>query len=440
MKSFLKKGFQTNSYTAKKRNQLAFFISSILPLLFLSYLALIYIFPDIGLGNAKTAISTGIIMIITLLVLSLAGYYLTMKDTEALIAKTDQLERKITRINDVLLRSMLYSVDDPSFVIDQLLETSASLTNSPAGAILLNDEGGMFHYAKTYGMETAAVEGTLVSGKMGIIGFCYNNKKGYFTNNIAKDTLFDLRTDRLGGMDVEKILVIPLYTKGEPLGLIQLINKKGEEGYDIVDLSLVQNLALNFSSFLQTTQKTDGKRDYLNEAAGIISTMLEANGLGAKHHQNVATYADMMGEVLLDNSMEKDDLHLAALLHDIGLIFIEHHLRNNQEIYQRHASIGADLLKKIPSWRNASICVQHHHENFNGSGYPEGLVGEDIPMASRILSVAEYYDYLTNPSFNDKPLSAEEAKFEVINCSGTYFDPTVVEVFAQVSEHFDKEI
>jgi hypothetical protein len=440
MKRFLKKDFSISSYGAKKRNQLAFFISSILPLLFLSYLALIYLFPDVGLGSLTTVLSTGMIMIIALLILSLSGYYLTIKDTEALIAKTDQLERKITRINDVILRSMLYSVDNPSFVIDQILETSIQLTNSPTGAILLTEEGGMFNYAKTYGMETAAAEGTMVSGKMGILGFCFNNKKGYFTNDITKDTLFDLRTDRLGGMNIEKILVVPLYARGEPLGLIQLINKKGDEGYSEVDLSLVHNLALNFSSFLQASQKTDGKRDYLNEAVGIISTMLEANGLGSRHHQNVAMYSGIMGEILLDNSMEKDDLHLAALLHDIGLIFIEPHLRNNQEIYQRHASIGADLLKKIPSWRNASICVQHHHENFNGTGYPEGLVGEDIPMASRILSVAEYYDYLTNPSFNDQSLSTEEAKFEIINCSGTYFDPTVVEVFAQVSEHFDKDL
>jgi response regulator RpfG family c-di-GMP phosphodiesterase len=146
----------------------------------------------------------------------------------------------------------------------------------------------------------------------------------------------------------------------------------------------------------------------------------------------------MIGEILLDNDMEKDDLHTAALLHDIGLVFIEPHLRTNVEIYQRHSSIGADLLKKIAPWRNASIIVQHHHENYNGTGYPEGLSGEDIPLPSKILAVAEYYDYLINDSFESQSLKPEEAKFEIINCSGTYFDPKVVEVFAQVFDHINK--
>lgn len=436
----MKTRLSIDSFGIKKRNQLAFFISSILPLLFVSYLALIALFPDLGLGNINTVLSTGIIMMIGLLVLSLSGYYMTMKDTDDLIAKIDNLQKKIGKINELVLRGLLYSADDPSFVMAQMLETAVNLTESSKGAILLTEEGGMLVCAKTYGMDTQVLEGTMIPGKLGIVGFCQNNKKGYFTNDVTKDSLFDLRTDRLGGMSVENTLIVPFYSKGESQGLIQLINKKGDEGYSEIDLNLIQNLALNMSSFMQTSKKSEGKRDYLNETAGILSTMLEANGLGAAHHQNVAKYSDIMGEVLLDNSMEKDDLHLAALLHDIGLIFIEPHLRNNQEIYQRHASIGADLLKKIPAWRNASICVQHHHENFNGTGYPEGLVGEDIPMASRILSVAEYYDYLTNQSFTDEPLTSEEAKFEIINCSGTYFDPAVVEVFAQVSEHFDKEI
>lgn len=401
---------------------------------------MISLFPDLGIGSLSGVRGNGIIMLVLLLVLSFCGYYIMTKGVDALVVKTDNLHRKINKINEIVIRGLLYAADDPALIMDQVLENAVHLTESSAGALLLSEEGGMLVCAKTYGMGSTAIEGTMIPGKTGIIGFCQNNKKGYYTNDVAKDSLFDLRSDRLGGVNVENTLIVPFYAKGEPLGLVQLINRKGSEGYSDNDLSLIQNMVLNMSTFLHADKKSDGKKDHLNEAVGILSTMLEANGLGAKHHQNVAKFSDIMGEALLDNSMEKDDLHLAALLHDIGLIFIEPHLRNNQEIYQRHASIGADLLKKIPAWRNASICVQHHHENFNGTGYPEGLVGEDIPMASRILSIAEYYDYLTNPAFNDEPLSAEEAKFEIINCSGTYFDPSVVEVFAQISEHFGKEI
>jgi len=438
MKSKKGSKLSISAYNVKRRNQLAFFLSSIIPLVFLSYLGISMVFPELELGSRNMMISAGFLMIIFLLILSLSGYYMTIKDTEHLIARAENLSSKIAKVNDIALRNILNPTDDIRFSLNQALETAIEVTPSDSGAILIFDENGMFSYASVAGTDIENLEGVYVPAKLGIVGFCFNNRRGYYTNDTSQDSLFDLRSDRIGTMNIERTLVVPIYQKGEPLGVIQLVNNRNMDEYSDVDLNLVQNLSLQATSFMKSAEGVGAKRNYITEAAGIISTMLEANGLGKDHHKRVAKYADLMGEMLLDNSMEKEDLHLAALLHDIGLVFIDPNLRGNAEIYQRHPSIGADLLKKIPLWRNASICVQHHHENFNGTGYPEGLAGEDIPLSSRILGIAEYYDYLTNDSFGKDRLTPDEAKYEIINCSGTYFDPKVVEAFAQVFDYFDK--
>lgn len=432
--------FYINAQDVKKRNQFAFFLSSIIPLFFLTYLTLSFILPDLKIGSQNMILSTGAITIFLLLILALSGYYMTIKDTEHLISQADNLSKHITKINDFSFRGLINPTHDMKYMLEQMLSVAMTLTNCKTGAILLSEEGSeMLSYAVISGKGISNLEGKLVPSKLGITGFCFNNKKSYYTNDTSKDALFDLRTDRPGELGVEKIMVCPLYKESAVVGVVVLINRDLDEEFTDREMSLVNNLILQSASFLKPTGETIGsKQDSLAEAAGILSTILEANGLGAQHHQRVAKYSDLMSEVLLDNSLEKDDLHLAALLHDIGLIFIEPHLRGNAEIYQRHSSIGADLLKKIPAWRNASIIVQHHHENFNGTGYPEGLSGEDIPMPSRILAVAEYFDYLSNESFKGERLTAEEAKFEVINSSGTYFDPRVVEIFAQIFDYINQ--
>ncbi len=424
-----------SGYSIKKRNQLAFFLSSLIPLIYLSFIAMTLIFPEMGISSKNIILSTGFITIFLLLVLALSGYYLTIKDTEALIGMADNMAKKVARINEYAFRGIMNPNTDTNFLYSQLVELAANLTESAAGAVLVPDEDHMLSYVATYGSEIQGLQGKMIPNDLGIIGYCMMNKSPYFTNDITNDTLFDLRTDKIGELLVESIMVIPILNREEILGVLQLTNKKGTEEYNEQDLNIVQNLLYQSIAFVGSPENVGSRHNYLNETVGIISTLLEANGLGVKHHERVAKYCNLMGEVMLDNDREKDDLHTAALLHDVGSIFIEPNLRNNEEIYQRHPSIGADLIKKVSPWGNASIIIQHHHENFNGTGYPEGLSGDDIPLASRILAVAEYFDYLTNDSFQNEKLQPEEAKFEIINCSGSFFDPKVVEVFAQAFDY-----
>ena len=130
----------------------------------------------------------------------------------------------------------------------------------------------------------------------------------------------------------------------------------------------------------------------------------------------------------------------AALLHDLGkvgmaddILFSTDSLNPaEKEQAQKHAEVGAMLLSKFPLFDKGTPLVRYHHERFDGKGYPEGLKGEDIPLGARIISVADAYQAMTEERTYRRALSQEEGIAQLIQGSGTQFDPHVVESFIRV--------
>ena len=132
-----------------------------------------------------------------------------------------------------------------------------------------------------------------------------------------------------------------------------------------------------------------------------------------------------------------------ALLHDVGKIGIPDHILrkpsplNDEEwvLMRRHPQIGYDILKGISFLQPALNIVLHHHERFDGKGYPQGLQGESIPLSARIFAVADTFDAMTNDRPYRRACPQAEAVTEIRNLAGQQFDPTVVQAFEQVLRH-----
>ena len=135
-------------------------------------------------------------------------------------------------------------------------------------------------------------------------------------------------------------------------------------------------------------------------------------------------------------------LEAAALLHDTGKIAVPEHILNKPgrltpsefETMKRHAPIGAQVLAAIEFPYPVAPIVRHHHENWDGSGYPDGLKGEDIPLGARILSVVDCFDALTSDRPYRGRMTAEAALRIIIDRRGTQYDPTVVDAFVACYE------
>ena len=171
----------------------------------------------------------------------------------------------------------------------------------------------------------------------------------------------------------------------------------------------------------------------------LAGTLGLRDGNTGEHSDRVVEVAQQIGERLTLGQRELRDLGYAARLHDIGKVGVPDAVlrkpgplvKAEVELIKGHSVWGADLVARIPGLEDVARIVRHHHERFDGEGYPDGLEGRDIPLASRILTVADAYVAMTE----DRPYRRARPRFEVDrefrDCAGAQFDPYVVEALRE---------
>jgi response regulator RpfG family c-di-GMP phosphodiesterase len=180
-----------------------------------------------------------------------------------------------------------------------------------------------------------------------------------------------------------------------------------------------------------------------------LGSALDSRDVGTEaHSRRVHGYA--LATAREYGMAEKDlpDLAHGVLLHDIGKIGIPDAIllkpgkltAEEWSVMRRHPEIGKRLIENVPFLRGAIPVVYCHHEKYDGSGYPQGLRGEDIPLGARIFAVVDAFDAMTFDRPYSKAISFEAAKSEIKRCISTHFDPVVVEAFLRVPEDLLSEI
>ncbi len=160
------------------------------------------------------------------------------------------------------------------------------------------------------------------------------------------------------------------------------------------------------------------------------------------HSERVGIFADMIADEMDLPTADRDRLRWAALLHDVGKIEVAADILNKPgtpdedewHALQRHPEDGARILQPLAPWMGEWVhAAEHHHERWDGKGYPHGLAGEQISMAGRIVAVADSYETMTAARTYKQPMSPTAAREELVRCSGEHFDPAVVRAFLNVS-------
>ena len=169
----------------------------------------------------------------------------------------------------------------------------------------------------------------------------------------------------------------------------------------------------------------------------IMNTLFEKSGREAAHSNRVSIICQAIAFKMNMGQEAVKKMKIAGLIHDIGKIGVDERILNKsgnltieeRGYIERHPEIGWRLLSSTDEFSELAKYVLNHHENWDGTGYPNGIKGEAIPLEARIISVADAYDAMTSKrSYRDK-LSKEEAVNELRRCSGTQFDPKIVDVF-----------
>jgi len=158
------------------------------------------------------------------------------------------------------------------------------------------------------------------------------------------------------------------------------------------------------------------------------------------HSQKVSAYAALIAEAMEMNDAEIDEIRLGAVLHDIGKVGIPEQILNKSgplnpdewETMKSHVDFGAKILEPLTPLARVREMVHHHHEYFDGSGYPHAMRGEQIPLGARIVAVADAYDTITSDRTYKKGRTAEDALAELERCANAQFDGRIVEIFVRV--------
>lgn len=174
----------------------------------------------------------------------------------------------------------------------------------------------------------------------------------------------------------------------------------------------------------------------------LLAAASERDSTAQSHAERVTAYALSIGESLGLSEDYLLDLKHAASLHDIGKIAISRSILNklgrltDEEILvmRRHSQIATRILEKAEGLRGALPIIRHHHERYDGGGYPDGLKAEEIPLGARIIAVAETYDILTSDVPWRDALSPEAARRELERSAGSQLDPEIVRVFLSTLE------
>jgi putative nucleotidyltransferase with HDIG domain len=162
----------------------------------------------------------------------------------------------------------------------------------------------------------------------------------------------------------------------------------------------------------------------------------------SQHSDFVSEHAGLIARELGLSPDEVDVIMRAAALHDIGKVGMRNDILfkpgtltpAEREMAQRHASLGGQLLEKFPLFEKGAVYVRHHHERWDGSGYPDGLEGESIPLGARILAVSDSFQAMIEERPYRRPLTQTEALEELRRGAGTQFDPTVVQAFLRTKK------
>jgi HD domain len=193
---------------------------------------------------------------------------------------------------------------------------------------------------------------------------------------------------------------------------------------------------------LREAKETLSTQEAAEILLGLVGALSVHDGITRGHAERVRAYTHMLGWQLGLDDDELDHLNWAALLHDIGKLEVRREILNKTseptdeewETLRLHPLHGEVLVEPLREWLGEWIdAVGHHHERWDGTGYPRGLVGEQIPRAGRIVAIADAFDVMTSSRSYKEPVSPSEARAELVRCSGAQFDPRLVRAFVAVS-------
>jgi putative nucleotidyltransferase with HDIG domain len=405
------------SQSLDRTAMLSFGLGAGIPLAALAYVVQRYVLPEIPTGPFALGL-IGLVMFIG--ALSLASFLALRRVTHQSLRSLDEQNRRLK----TMLEAARWVADAPygDEVLRAIATCATRLGDAPAAYVLIREKpdepatlvgsAGEEANALFRGIEAklaTAIEPALAAGR----------------------PLLWSGADA-GRLGLQALAVVPLMDGDASLGALVVARGKGAENFDESHLDGLSTLATLAGVARHNAELRDSQRNFFVHLTEILMTALDQHvDTQAGHARRVAHIANQIGRKMGFEGRDLERLHFGALLHDIGMLKIDVRAAD-KATKRRHSTVGHQMLKPIRLWEDLAPIVLHHHEWFDGTGYPEKIAEDQIPLESRIIALAEAFDTMTSESSYQRAVSVEEALRRVEAGAGRQFDPRIVPILVDL--------
>jgi len=370
----------------------------------------------------------------------------SQKELERVKGELKQARERCSKMEILTkLSNLLNSSLDFAYVKKKAITAATELLDCEASSLLLKDEKGKLFFEVALGEKGEIVKRFHLKMGEGIAGWVAMHGEQLIVLKAQEDPRFFKEVDQAAGFVTENVICVPLRIKEGIIGVIQGINKRQGE-FTKGDLELFCALADQIAIALDNARLYEELNVMAQQLVEGLSEAIEKrDSYSGGHPQRVLKVCMAIAKYLPLSCEEQRQLTLAAILHDIGKVGITDHILakngvltvEEMEIIRGHPAAGAAIVGHIKQLQSIIPAIKYHHEHYDGSGYPEGLAGEEIPLVARIIAVADTYDAIIHERAYHRGLSKSEAVAEIAEHVGTQFDPHMVEAFAQALDNGD---
>lgn len=275
----------------------------------------------------------------------------------------------------------------------------------------------------------------------GIAGWVAKHKEPVLVKDIETDSRFAPKKHL--PYKTKSFVSSPLSLNRRFLGVINAVDKLSGEDFSESDVSLLATLAAPISIAMENASLYETLEENCFNTVKALASSLDAKcPYTSGHSQRVTDYASKIADLLKLSKKEKDMLRYAAQLHDIGKIGISENILNKpgtlsteefDEIRQ-HPVTGEKILEPLDFLKDIRHLIRNHHEQWDGSGYPDGLKGYEIPLLARIMTIADAFDAMTSERTYRSSKPPKDALSELNSFAGRQFDPEIVHAFISSEE------
>jgi putative nucleotidyltransferase with HDIG domain len=390
---------------------IAYLLGAVVPLLALAVVVERFVLPAL---SDRLAIFGLIGAVVSIATLSLGAFLTLRRTTRASLQRIDRDNRRLGALLDV--SGSLTGAAHGSDAAEQATRAALHLVGARASFVLVRAELGAAPVRLAVaGSDAEKLELEIVEPLV----------------ESAKLVMSQGQPALRGSGDGHPAMIsVPIPGEAVPEGALIAVGHPDQKSFDTSGQSVLASLGGLLGVALRNATLREDQRNFFTHVTDMLVSALDSTlGYHKGHGMRVAALANRIGRELDLDEHRLQRVHFAALLHDVGMLKLERHLQQDRKSCAKHTVLGARMLTRIRVWQDLAPIVQHHHEWWDGSGYPDAISGASIPLESRIIAVCDVFDTITSPSSYKDPMTLDDATQEIQRGAGTQFDPDVVTTF-----------